>query len=144
MELSIKTITLAVLLVIVLSVLSIFLSSQSASQIQSGDATRIFNTYCQSYKAADCSWDVTKQESFNEFLDACRSIYGQESEAYSCLYISCTPCSKGDINRESGLECASLCEQCRGNSALDIRSSCCQQFALTCSSSNVNCRDTCK
>ena len=146
MELSIKMITVSVSVVVLLVVLSFFITTQASGQISASDANRVFSTYCQNYKLNGCSWDVTKSAGFDEFLGACRSIYGSESEAYSCLYVSCPACSKGDIgdtDQGNGLRCASLCEQCRADTEISVKSTCCQQFAMSCSGSGVSCRDIC-
>ncbi len=146
MELSIKTVITITLIIMVLVILSFFITSQSSAQVARSDVNRVFSTKCQEYNLKECDWTVTKEKDFEEFLSACRSLYGSESESYSCLYLRCPACSKAEINKgqfDTQLRCASLCEQCEGDEKLGVKSTCCQQFASQCSESIVRCAGTC-
>ena len=140
MELSVRTIVVATIVVVVLVTLSFFINIESSEQITRSNANQVFNSLCQSYKNMQCDWAVTREDKFNDFMQACRVLYGNEREAYSCLYTYCQACK---TDESADLKCASACEQCRADSSISVRSTCCQQFAASCANSVVKCQDAC-
>lgn len=139
--LAVKTIVLMTITILVLVVLAYFITIQAGSQTSTADANRVFSTKCQEYRSKDCSWAVTAEADFNDFMNACRFLYGNEREAFSCLYVFCPACkdeSIGTANLENGLRCASICNQCAGDSDLNLRTTCCQQLASQCTGTSCS------
>ncbi|HLD85800.1 MAG TPA: hypothetical protein VI968_04545 [archaeon] len=129
-SLPIKVIVVVILVVLILSVLAAFFLLQSGQQVSEADAQRIFNAECQDYAAQSCSWDVTRSPSFGAYLQACKRLYGQEREAFSCLYAMCQPCKEFNVPQT---KCAGLCKACQANADIGISvTSCCSEFTSQC------------
>ena len=129
MELPLKIIVIAAVVVIVLSVLLTFFLRSSGGAMSDADAHRIFDTECAAYKQLACSWDVTYGESFPAYLQACRRIYGEQRDSYSCLYSLCQQCYETD-----NLKCAGLCNICNGHQSASVdRATCCSAYRAQCS-----------
>lgn len=138
MELPLKAIVIIAVLVLVLVSLSFFVFNSSGESISRAEAERIFNTNCLAYSQRNCDWSATKEPGFENFLKACRVLYGPEREAFSCMYTYCTRCYE-----TADLKCASTCNICSGHTsaAIDTKT-CCAKYQAECSGSKFNC-DVC-
>src|SRR5687768_17384322 len=131
MDLPVKTIAIVVILALVLVVLVTFLFQSSGTSLNKADAERIFSSQCQTYVQRGCSWDVTYESGFDNYLSACRTLYGEERESYSCLYTLCKGCFE-----TNDLRCSSLCNICNGHEDASVdRKTCCTRFNAQCGSS---------
>ncbi|HIG97292.1 MAG TPA: hypothetical protein HA230_03025 [Candidatus Aenigmarchaeota archaeon] len=139
MQLPIKAIVVMVILVIVLVALSSFLLQSSGGSISGVEAERIFNTKCLAYGKLNCDWKVTYEPDFPDYVKACRILYGQWREAFSCLYTLCNQCYE-----TADLKCSGLCNICKGheNAGVD-RQTCCLRYQTECSGSAVDCSKAC-
>lgn|SRR3989338_7053718 len=139
MQLPLKIIivvAIAVLAVVVLS--SLFLQS-SGSSLTKTEAERIFNTQCLTYSQRACSWEVTHEPEFVNYMSACRILHGSYREAYSCLYSLCGLCFES-----SDIRCGGLCNICSGHDASGVeRETCCSRYKGECSGSSVDCSTAC-
>ena len=130
-----KVIVIAAVAVIVLSVLLTFFLRSTGGAMSDADAQRVFNTQCAAYKQQGCSWDVTYSDGFSAYLGACRQIYGEQRDSYSCLYSLCQQCYE-----TNDLKCAGLCNICSGHEAASVaRATCCSAYSAQCSTSDLNC-----
>ena len=130
-----KVIVIAAVAVIVLSVLLTFFLRSTGGAMSDADAQRVFNTQCAAYKQQGCSWDITYGEGFASYLAACRHIYGDQRDSYSCLYSLCQQCYE-----TNDLKCAGLCSICSGHEAASVaRVTCCSAYKAQCSTSDLNC-----
>jgi hypothetical protein len=131
-----KQMVLLSLILIVAVVLSAFLTTQSGIQIGKTDANRIFTTKCLDYNEKySCEFqEVQRDPDFADFVNSCKTIYGQEREANSCLHSFCNSCDDGRLNKENLADstvCESICESCIGSmriGAYSHRSICCAQY----------------
>ena len=129
-SLPIKIVVIVIMAILILSVIAAFFILQSGQQISEADAQRVFNANCQNYAKQSCSWDVTRDPSFSIYLQACKPLYGQEREAFSCLYAMCQPCKEFNVPQT---KCAGLCKACQANSDIGISSTaCCSEFSSQC------------
>ena len=135
MEMPMKVIVIAAVAVIVLSVLLTFFLRSTGGAMSDADAQRVFSTQCAAYKQQGCSWDVTYRPDFDAYLGACRQIYGEQRDSYSCLYTLCQQCYE-----TSDLKCAGLCNICSGHEAASVeRATCCSTYKSQCGGSDFNC-----
>ncbi len=139
MDLPIKTIVILAIVVLVLVTLSMFFTSSTGGSLSRAEAERIFNTKCVAYVQQGCDWSVTKTSEFADYMRACRVLYGDYREAYSCLYSFCQGCFES-----YDLRCANLCHTCAGHEAAGIdRTSCCTRYSAQCAGSSFDCSETC-
>ncbi|HLC67316.1 MAG TPA: hypothetical protein VJI12_00360 [archaeon] len=128
MELPMKIIIIAAIAVLVLTVLLTFFLRSTGGAISDADANRIFNTQCAAYSQQKCSWDVTYGADFPAYVQACRHIYGEQRDSYSCLYTLCQSCFE-----TSDLKCSGLCNICNGHEAASVsRATCCSTYKTQC------------
>ena len=131
MELPIKTITIVVILALLLVIVTTFLFQSSGTSLTKAEAERIFSAQCQSYVQQGCEWDSTYAPDFSKYLNACRTLYGQERDSYSCLYTLCKGCFE-----TNDIKCAGLCSICNGHQDVSIdRKTCCARFNAQCGTS---------
>ena len=139
MELPLKIIIIVAILALVLVLLSTYFLRSSTESISRSEAERIFNSDCITYAQRDCTWEVTREPEFENYLKACRVLYGPYREAYSCLYSLCNGCFES-----SDLRCSGLCKICSGHDYASVeRESCCLRYKGECSSSSVDCTAAC-
>jgi hypothetical protein len=137
MELPLRSIIAMVIVALVLVVVSFFVTTSSGPQLQQGDAQRVFSTVCQQYSQQKCEWSVTKQVAFGEFMDACRTLYGDYRDKFSCLYSLCQACKEFEPTQQD-VACAAISESCEANQKLGLSTAtCCTNFRGTCSTSSV-------
>ncbi|MCX6816095.1 MAG: hypothetical protein NT120_04555 [Candidatus Aenigmarchaeota archaeon] len=129
MELSFRVIITSAIVILVLVVMTFFIGTNSGEQITKANANSVFNSLCQNYKSKQCDWSVTRETTFSDFLKACRVLYGDGKESYSCLYNYCPACK---IQGSTNLVCSSICERCRADSSIGTRTMCCQQYSGQC------------
>lgn len=135
MEMPSNTVVIVLILALVLAALGAFLLQSSSTSFSQSDAQRIFASQCQNYVQQGCEWDVTYRNDFSNYLNACKSLFGQERDSYSCLYTLCKGCFQ-----TSDLKCAGLCSICNGHEQASVdRKTCCSRFSLQCGSSGVDC-----
>ena len=115
MELPTRAIILIVLLVIFLAIVGSFFLLQSGTEISKADAKKLFELRCQDYANRGCSWDITEEQSFTQYVTACKILYGEEREAFSCLYSLCPGCKSFDIDY---VRCAGICKGIEGQDQL--------------------------
>ena len=130
----INMVVVVVLIVLVLTVVLGFMFTQSGTQITQTNAAQMFGQLCNSYKAEDCAWSVTKQASFSDFLEACKLFYGATYEEYTCLYKFCCGTAGADVI------CEAKCNICSANKkiGLDI-TECCRDYSNECSDVCIEC-----
>ncbi len=139
MQLPIKIIIIVAIAVMALAALSAFFFQSSGSSLTRTQAERIFNTQCTTYGQRQCDWSVTYEPQFQNYLDACRVLHGQEREAFSCLYVLCSACKE-----TTNLRCSGLCNICNGHESASVeRQTCCSRFSSECSGSDVDCSSAC-
>lgn len=128
MQLPIKVIIIIAIAVMVLvALIALFLQSSGGS-LTRAEAERIFNTMCTTYNQRQCEWPVTYEAEFANYLNACRTLYGQEREAFSCLYALCQGCKE-----TNDLRCSGLCYICSGHESASVdRQVCCSRFSAEC------------
>ncbi len=117
MDLPVKAVVLiviAVLLLVSLGSFFIFRTGQSAGEV---DARKTFGDMCLSFDSRGCPWNVTEDANFGNFINACKIIYGQDKEAFTCLYSFCDSCKKFDPAFSA---CAGRCTQLQGQSKVGI------------------------
>ncbi|MBI4896348.1 MAG: hypothetical protein HY832_02265 [Candidatus Aenigmarchaeota archaeon] len=130
MEFPIKVIVVLIIVGLVLVVMNSLLLGQTGKQFTQAEALRVFNTQCAAYREQRCDWSVTKDASFDSFLQACRTLYGLEREALSCLYSLCQDCKTFDPR---SLACEGRCKLCEGSKKLGIDTTdCCTIYANEC------------
>ena len=78
MEIANRTLVIMLVLVMLVVVLTSFFLFQSGSQISKADATRIFQQSCDQFAKRGCSWDVTYDQDFDKFVQACKIVNGEE------------------------------------------------------------------
>ena len=133
--LPIKIIVIVALVVLVLVMVSTFFFQSSGSSISKAEAERIFNSDCLTYGQRQCDWEVTHEPEFNNYMKACRVLYGEYREAYSCLYSLCNRCFE-----TNDLKCAGLCKVCSGHDSASVdKETCCLRFKTECGGSAVDC-----
>lgn len=134
MQLPVKIIIIIVLAVMVLVALSAFFFQSSGSSLTHAQAERIFNTQCTTYTQRQCDWSATYEPGFQQYLDACRVLYGEEREAFSCLYVLCQGCKE-----TTDLRCSGLCHICSGHEAASVeRQTCCSRYSVECAQSQCD------
>ncbi len=139
MQIPIKVIIVIAIAVLALTSLSLFFFQSSGTSVTRTQAERIFNTKCAVYSQQDCPWSVTYSADFQEYLDACRVLYGPEREAFSCIYMLCPRCKE-----TSNLRCSGLCNICSGHEYASVeRQTCCSRFGAECTGSGVDCVQAC-
>ena len=127
-EMPTRAVVVIIIAVIVLAAMSFFIYFQSGAAISEYDAQAAFTTSCETYKKAECSWSVTYEKGFEKFLDACRKLYGNEREAFSCLISMC--CQEVKF---TDVQCAGLCKLCKGNFYSGVKTEdCCSIYAGKC------------
>ena len=116
-----------ILLILVLVVVGAFFLSQSGTQVTQTNAVQVFDRLCNSYKQENCAWSLTKKSSFNDFMQACKLVYGDSYEEFSCLYRFC-------CGTAGELTCEAKCNICSGNKkiGLDVKE-CCEDYSNECS-----------
>ena len=128
MQLPIKIIIIIAVAVMVLVALVAFFFQSSGSSFTRAEAERVFNTMCTTYSQRQCDWSVTYEQEFSTYLDACRTLYGPEREAFSCLYVLCQSCKE-----TTDLRCSGLCNICNGHEFASVeRTTCCSRFSAEC------------
>ena len=141
MNLPLKTIVIIVIVALVLVIISIFFLGSSGESVTRAQAENTFNTMCASYSQRDCEWKVTYEDGFQNYLAACRFLYGNHKDSYSCIHIHCALCNEAT---EPQLKCASLCNICAGHDAVGIeREACCTRYNAQCFDSGFDCTETC-
>ncbi len=139
MQLPLKIIIVVAIVVLALVSLSSFFLQSSGSSLSKTDAERIFNTDCVTYSQRACSWEVTHESEFENYLKACRTLYGAYREAYSCLYSLCNRCFES-----VDIRCSGLCKICNGHDAASVdRETCCLRYKTECGGSSVDCSSSC-
>ena len=128
MQLPIKIIIIIIIAVMVLVSLILFFFQSSGSSLTRAQAERIFNTQCTTYSQRQCDWSVTYEPGFQNYLESCRVLYGQEREAFSCLYVLCQSCKQ-----TTDIRCSGLCNICNGHESASVeRQTCCSRFSAEC------------
>ena len=139
MQLPTKIIVIVALVVLTLVMISTFFFRSSGISISKAEAERIFNSDCLTYAQRSCDWEVTHEPEFNNYLKACRTLYGEYREAYSCLYSLCSRCFE-----TTDLKCGGLCKVCNGHDASGVdRETCCLNYNTECGGSSVDCSSAC-
>lgn len=139
MQLPIKLIIVAAVVVLVLASLSLFFLQSTGSSLSKTEAERIFSTDCLTYSQRECDWEVTHEPEFENYLKACRTLYGSYREAYSCLYSLCSRCFES-----MDLKCSGLCSVCSGHDDAGVdRETCCLRYKTECQGSSVDCTSSC-
>lgn len=139
MQLPIKAIVVVAVLALVLVTLSSFLLQSSGGSISDADARRVFDTKCLAYGKLNCDWTITYEADFTDYMKACRRLYGQWREAFSCLYTLCDRCFQ-----TADLKCSGLCNICNGHDYASVdRGTCCLRYQTECSGSAVDCSKAC-
>ncbi len=139
MELPLRAVIAMIIVALLLVVVSFFITTSSSPPIQQGDAERIFSTMCQQYKIQKCPWAVTREASFDTFLTACRTLYGDYRDKFSCLYSLCQACKEFEPTPNE-VTCAGICESCDANARLGLSTAvCCSNFKSNCAGVNVQC-----
>lgn len=139
MQLPLKVIVVIAILVIVLLMLSTFFLGSTGESMTRAEAERIFSADCVTYSQRNCDWEVTREPEFQNYLKACRVLYGNYREAYSCLYTLCTRCFE-----TLDLKCSGLCNICNGHDYASVdRETCCARYKGECSSSSFDCSTAC-
>ena len=132
MELPLRSMIVLIIVVIVLVIMSFFITTRSSGEIEKGEAQRIFSTVCQSYKLQQCPWSATKDGNFADFFSACRQIYGDHRDKFSCLYSLCQACKEFEPT-PADVTCAAISESCEANQKLGLSTAaCCANFRGTC------------
>ncbi|MFC2143297.1 hypothetical protein ACFLQN_02770 [Candidatus Aenigmatarchaeota archaeon] len=111
LEISTNMMVLVILVVIVLSVIAYFVSSQGSTQSERAEANRVFAEQCNIYKEGGCTWSVTRTSKFIDFAESCQVLFGNQNKAYSCLYKFCCELSQDKV-------CEGLCSVCKANSRI--------------------------
>lgn len=143
MELPIRVIITVAIALLVVAVILSFLFSGTAEPLDRSEANRVFSQSCLQYKERQCEWSVTREEGFTDFLDACKYIYGQAKDSFSCLYVHCEACKEFSDDPQE-LMCAGLCEEARASERLGISTvNVCQQIRTECTSTQETCDDVC-
>jgi hypothetical protein len=124
-------IVVLILAVLVLTALLYFFFTQTGGEMSKAEANRIFYGECQKYKNMQCAWSATYDPGFQKFLKACKFLFGEERDAFSCLYSMCADCKEYRLDE---IQCAGMCEICKGHqsSGVDL-GSCCEEFRDRCS-----------
>lgn len=139
MELPLKAVIVVVILALVLVSVSLFFLQSSGQSLTKAEAERIFSTQCLTYGQRACEWAVTYEPQFQEYLKACRVLYGSYRESFSCLYSLCSRCFES-----ADLKCSGLCHLCNGHEYSGVsRQECCSRYANECSASSVKCERAC-
>lgn len=117
-----RAVVVVAVVALVLIVLSSFFVLQTGPQVTKAEANRIFASWCQNYAERECPWSVTREEGFDEYLEACRVLHGKEREATSCLYSFCAGCKEISLK---DLHCDGLCNVCKANAAAGVGTEVC-------------------
>ena len=131
MELSMRYIISAAIVVVVLVTLSLFITTGTGPSISQGSANYIFSTKCLEYKQRACSWSVTYDTDYSKYVSACKQIYGPDSDSESCLYVHCSSCKTFEYQQLACDGIARGCASLKSNSALNA-DRCCSDFAARC------------
>jgi hypothetical protein len=148
MELSMNLVVKIAIVLIVLVVISAFITTQSGTQFTQSDANRIFNEKCLYYKSSyNCDYNqATADADFPKFFDSCRSLYGSERDSFTCLDVYCQSCSGNNMDKSKmplGTKCTSFCQSATGLLKVGQSNTVfCSRFSSECGSSGVNC-DVC-
>lgn len=139
MELPTKVIIIVAIVVLTLVAITTFFLQSTGETLSRADAERVFATQCQIYSQQACSWDVTYRPEFQQYMRACRTLYGTHRDSYSCLYTLCQKCFE-----TADVKCAGLCKICEGHEAASVdRKTCCSRYASGCRGTTVDCTATC-
>ncbi|MEM7819383.1 MAG: hypothetical protein QXD48_00975 [Candidatus Aenigmatarchaeota archaeon] len=131
-SLSLSMIVILIVAALVLSALIYFFMFQTTQQMTKSEANRIFYTECQKYKERKCDWSVTYDTEFDKFLDACKFLFGQDHDKFSCLYSLCQECKKLELDE---IKCAGMCEICNGHKNVGVElENCCNVYKDECKS----------
>jgi hypothetical protein len=138
MSMSMTLVVVIILAVLVLTAIMFFFFSQTGAEMDKAEANKIFYTECQRYKNMQCAWSATYEAGFDDFMKACKFLFGQERDAFSCLYSMCADCKEYTLDE---IQCAGMCEICNGhkNSGVDV-SSCCEEYNNKCTLSCGSCQ----
>lgn len=137
MSLSLSMIVILIIAVMVLAAILYFFFIQTGGEMTKAEANSVFYTSCQNYKSASCDWSVTTQPGFDKFLKACKFLFGNERDSFSCLYAMCADCSQYKLDE---VQCAGMCEICKGNQNAGVETeSCCTEYAGKCTSTCSSC-----
>lgn len=121
------TVTIVIIVILLLAVTA-FLLTQSSTQISISESRKIFESKCASYGQRGYEWAVTRDSSFSEFVTACKAIYGEDHEGYSCLYQLCSKTTP-----PQDLQCEGICRLCEGLAASGASpDACCVDFSNKC------------
>ena len=140
METSTEIVIVLISSLMVLVVVGTFLFLKSDESGIKFNAAKIFSTKCESYKAYGCDWlKATRSAGFyDEFVPACKTVNGEQFEAYSCLTkLCCSPGSSLDSNK-----CESKCQSCssfKSIGAAEALANCCSSYSKECSTSCEAC-----
>jgi hypothetical protein len=135
MEIPTNAIIIIVIAAIALAVIMAFLFQSSGGSMDRAQAERVFGTQCVAYAQQACDWSITYRPDFAEYMKACRTLYGEYRDSYSCMYTLCNSCYETD-----DLKCAGLCNICNGHEAASVdRQSCCSRFEAQCKGTTVDC-----
>ena len=118
MELPVSLIVVFTITALILVTIAFFLNTATTPSIGRTDMERLFYTKCDSYAQNKCDWSVTREPDFSQFVDACRVMFGDNSEKFSCLYNHCQACKKVSSSQE--MTCFTLCEEARSNKQLGV------------------------
>jgi len=123
MEISTRIIVVLVLVLLVVVVISSFFLFQTGTSAGKAQAEAVFRSQCLSYQKQNCAWRVTEMPEFQGFVDSCKILYGQDREAFSCLYSLCTQCKSFALEN---VRCESICRGIDGEKTLgnDINEAC--------------------
>ena len=123
MELSTKAVVVIVIMALLLVSFGSFFVFRSGEDIGMADARKMFEEKCIAYQKRGCSWEVTEEADFQQFLQACKRVYGPDKEEFSCLYAMCQQCKEFD---PVYTQCAGRCSGIAGQKKLgfDVQQSC--------------------
>lgn len=139
MEIPLKAVVVAAILILVFVSLSTFFLQSSGQSLTKAEAERIFSTSCLTYGQRSCEWRVTYEPEFQNYLKACRVLHGSYRESFSCLYSLCGRCFES-----ADLRCSGLCYTCSGNQYSGVsREECCSSYLGECAGSAVKCDRAC-
>lgn len=139
MELPLKVIVVAAILILVLVVVSSFFLQSTGESMTKAEAERVFSSRCLTYGQRSCEWAVAYEPEFQDYLKACRILYGSYRESFSCLYSLCSRCFES-----ADLKCSGLCYVCNGHEYSGVsREECCSKYRSECAGSAVKCDRAC-
>jgi len=127
---STTAVVILIIAIVLLGTMVYFIMFQTTSSMSQADADRIFYGQCGEYRTYDCAWSVTRMQGFDDFLKACRFLFGPEREDFSCLYAMCQSCKELDL---VDVKCEGMCRICDGHDYASIQyKDCCANYKSTC------------